>query len=363
MSESYMLLRPQVITTTGYNRSLLIDLGKGSYFFIPNSLAEFIRENNKKKINAIFLEYPVDDRAVVQEYLDWLLTQGLAITCASTAFINNISKVAFNWDSPFEITNCILELSTANFDYFGQIIKELAACRVPFLELRVFEHLDFELLYKALEIVQESDLKHVRLIVKYTGDLNIKKIRKAFQYFTILSSIDIFSAGLDKSFTIHDGTTAVNYRTEHLSNCSCGKFGINYFSPNMEFYSESRAYNSCLNRKVAIDANGAIKNCPSLSQSYGNIQTVSLTEVLAMKGFQDLWGLNKEKIKVCRDCEFRDICTDCRAYLQDPRDVFSKPLKCGYDPYSCEWKDWSKNPLSQKSIEYYNLQELNSSII
>jgi len=54
-------------------------------------------------------------------------------------------------------------------------------------------------------------------------------------------------------------------------------------------------------------------------------------------------------------CEFRYICTDCRAFLVDPRDSRSKPLKCGYNPESGLWKEWSDNPLSQESIEHYNL--------
>ena len=28
----------------------------------------------------------------------------------------------------------------------------------------------------------------------------------------------------------------------------------------------------------------------------------------------------------------------------------SKPLKFGYNPYTGEWKDWSKNPLKKKKF-------------
>jgi hypothetical protein len=69
-------------------------------------------------------------------------------------------------------------------------------------------------------------------------------------------------------------------------------------------------------------------------------------------------GFKKDQIEVCKDCEFRYICTGCRAYLEDPEDIHSKPLKCGYNPYTCEWEEWSTNPLKQKAIEHYGMQEL-----
>lgn len=45
---------------------------------------------------------------------------------------------------------------------------------------------------------------------------------------------------------------------------------------------------------------------------------MSLIKAIKAKGFKDLWAINKDKILVCQDCEFRYICTDCRAYLEMP---------------------------------------------
>ena len=61
---------------------------------------------------------------------------------------------------------------------------------------------------------------------------------------------------------------------------------------------------------------------------------MKLDDVCKMDEFRMLWNINKDKIDVCKDCEFRYICTDCRAYIKDKRDIYSKPLKCNYDPYT-----------------------------
>ena len=99
-----------------------------------------------------------------------------------------------------------------------------------------------------------------------------------------------------------------------------------------------------------------------MAQSFGNIKDTTLEEALNHPDFKKYWNVTKDQIEVCKDCEFRHICTDCRAYTERTHfngDIdLSKPLKCGYNPYTNEWAEWSTNPLKQKAIEYYGMQEL-----
>jgi len=82
-----------------------------------------------------------------------------------------------------------------------------------------------------------------------------------------------------------------------------------------------------------------------MEKSFGNISSISLKEIISNENFSRLWTINKDEIKVCQDCEFRYVCTDCRAYIENKEDIYSKPLKCGYNPYTCEWSEWSENKL------------------
>jgi hypothetical protein len=47
----------------------------------------------------------------------------------------------------------------------------------------------------------------------------------------------------------------------------------------------------------------------------------------------------KENIALCKDCEFRYMCTDCRAYIKDPNNIYSQPAKCTYNPFIAKWRD------------------------
>ena len=154
----------------------------------------------------------------------------------------------------------------------------------------------------------------------------------------------------------NESTTVVQVDT-HLKNSKCcGVISPYYFSLALSTFCESHQFNSCLNRKISIDEEGNIKNCPSMATSFGHINHVSLQEALEQKNFKKYWNITKDQVNICKDCEFRHICTDCRAYLENPEDLYSKPLKCGYNPYTCEWKEWSTNPLKKQAIEYYGLE-------
>jgi len=65
-----------------------------------------------------------------------------------------------------------------------------------------------------------------------------------------------------------------------------------------------------------------IKNCPSMKESFGNIKDTTLEEALNKHGFKKYWNIKKDDVTKCKDCEFRYICTDCRAYIADPSDIF-----------------------------------------
>lgn len=111
------------------------------------------------------------------------------------------------------------------------------------------------------------------------------------------------------------------------------------FEINVDAFLESTQYNSCLNKKISIDSEGKIKNCPSMPEDFGSIKDKSLVDVSQNPIFKKYWRINKNEIETCKDCEFRHICSDCRAHIKDNKNIYSKPLKCHYDPYTATWEN------------------------
>lgn len=129
---------------------------------------------------------------------------------------------------------------------------------------------------------------------------------------------------------------------------NCGNICPQYFNTNIDLFTESMQFNTCLNRKVSVDRMGLIKNCPSMTKDFGHISINALSEAIHKDSFRTHWKIKKDDITVCKDCEFRHMCTDCRTYLFEPENILSKPLKCGYDPYTASWTQQEKESFALK---------------
>jgi SPASM domain peptide maturase of grasp-with-spasm system len=180
----------------------------------------------------------------------------------------------------------------------------------------------------------------------------------------IIGSLILHSANEDRRLVVDRGTrgssaalTAVEIKlsTKKLeSHLDCGTITTGaLLVPSTPTFNELRHFNGCLNRKISVDASGHVRNCPAMSKSFGRHEGVALSEIAAQAGFQTAWRARKDEIEVCRDCPYRYACTDCRAFLEDPDAEDSKPLKCGYDPYTDSWTDWRARPNAMATMEEY----------
>lgn len=72
---------------------------------------------------------------------------------------------------------------------------------------------------------------------------------------------------------------------------------------------------------------------------YEDTNTDEVRQLSQNRHFTELWHITKDRIEVCKDCEFRYICTDCRCFIIDESNIYSKPKNCKYNPYSTEWEE------------------------
>lgn len=332
----------------GKNQGVIIDIQREEIYSIPLDLIDFIDLIKQSSLDDSLDSLPDNDKKIAIEYIEYLIENELA-------FYNNNPKpfkeISTNWDYPSLITNCLLDYNETNISLYKEVVESLDDLLCYHLDIRILTPFKSEKLLRLLNLFQGTTIQNISLKMKYSSFTESKAIKDLFTNNDRLYSIDVFCAPSNYNSKI-DGIT---FHTRDLSLLSCGKVGINHFTPNIHHFNESIRHNSCLNRKVSIDASGNIKNCPSMKKSFGNIKDTTLEEALEKPGFKKYWDINKDKIHVCKDCEFRYICTDCRAYVEDPKDILSKPLKCGYNPYTGEWSEWSSNPLKQKAIDFYSM--------
>lgn len=269
---------------------------------------------------------------------------------------SNFPSLSEEWDTPYTISNLIIDIDSTLV--LKILFQNSLQIRVDVCQIRIFQNLDLDMIGDLCSWVINQEFNSVEIILPYSNVTDL--IISNFIEIGNVTLLTLFNSPYDKLKHLDDtdGGLILYVQQDVKSNKSCGLVDVSFFTSNMSLFTESLHHNSCLNRKISIDVNGDIKNCPSMSESFGNIKDTTLAEAIEKPGFKKYWNINKDKIHVCKDCEFRYICTDCRAYVEDPEDIFSKPLKCGYNPYTGEWSEWSTNPLKQKAIDFYGMREM-----
>lgn len=333
------------IASKGYSKSIIIDLQRNSYKNIPNSLYEILEQNKILDFDKLKVEF--NNTIIINEYKKFLIENEFVFECSSKES-ERFPDIDTTFEKPYKITNAVIEYSKDTF-------LNLSAIKDTFDNLGIqdcfliFYNDNHEELLRFLEIFNDSRLLSVQLLSKYNPKINYSKLSSKYPRLTNIilhSSLKSIKKGI------------ITYSKKEIIDFNfCGAIN-GYFVANIDTFMEGLSHNSCLNKKIAIDKDGNIKNCPAISQSFGNIKNTTLEEALQHKDFKKYWNITKDQIDICKDCEFRHICTDCRAYIEDPKNQYSKPLKCGYDPYTNQWEEWSTNPLKQKAIQYYGMQEL-----
>lgn len=114
------------------------------------------------------------------------------------------------------------------------------------------------------------------------------------------------------------------------------------FFTNQEKFNESKSFNPCWKGKMTVTADGDVIPCIfSRDCIAGNVRHTSLHDIVRDdNGLNKYWRFSKDKVEVCRDCEFRYACPDCRplAVGWNNGNIHAKTYGCRYTPYSAVWK-------------------------
>jgi SPASM domain peptide maturase of grasp-with-spasm system len=335
MSKTYFHLFACCLPVKGAVRSIVCDLQRDRYELIPNSLFEILTEHAGKPVDTVkaFYENEFDD--VIDEYFDFLTTKEFGLFTDS---LSGFQPIGLDYREPRVLTNAIVDFDPGSAHDLPGIVRQLSAELCDSMELRFFYRLslaDLESLIK--QSFDDCSLRSAEIIVGDDGSsYTVENIERFLDRFQRIKRITVHSSGRDQ-FARTDHALILFTSEEIGSELCCGVVSPFYFISNIEMFIESRSHNNCLNRKIGIDKAGNIKNCPSMAEGYGNIRDTPLREVLNKADFRKKWNITKDEIDTCRDCEFRYICQDCRAYTADSNNIYSKPLKCNYDPYEANW--------------------------
>ncbi|MBD3366437.1 radical SAM protein [candidate division WWE3 bacterium] len=101
--------------------------------------------------------------------------------------------------------------------------------------------------------------------------------------------------------------------------------------------------NPCLQKQLVLTASGEVFPCVFARETHlGSIKKTSLAGIIEETRTQEIWNATKDGVLVCKDCEYRYVCQDCRPLAKaeaHPRGnlMSAPPPRCTYNPYTGEW--------------------------
>lgn len=324
------------IPVKGASRGTICDIQRNELKFVPNSLCDMLIKHDGKSLDELIEIYGAENKETIQEYIDFLIENDFAFWCKNPEFFPPLN---LEWNTPSIITNGIIDVDkNSSFD-FKNIFEQYNELGCEYIQIRFFNKVDLLSIQKKLRYTALSRIRSIELLIPFSNKNKSKDYNALINSCPRINRIIVHSSPKTDQILTYpvDSLADVILIPDKInSHLHCGVISPGFFEVNREMYRESIHHNSCLNRKISIDINGNIKNCPSLSKSYGNINSTTLKEALLNEGFKSYWSVNKDQIDTCKDCEFRYVCTDCRAFLDSP---YSKPKKCNYNPYSMKWEN------------------------
>jgi SPASM domain peptide maturase of grasp-with-spasm system len=335
-NEHYFYLHKWCKPVKGHLRSSIADLERAKIKLIPNELFDMLATYHGKKIKTIVEEYAAVENSleVINEYFEFLIEEEF-IFLSPEEEKELLTEENLNYEKPYRITNGIIDHNQQSQFSFKKIIDELQVLGCRSLQLRFYDAISLEKLIEILNLTNTSIFRQVEIVIKYVDEDYLKNLKTLLDNHRRILNITLHSMPEEKP-SEHETKRQYVYTKEKIDSClSCGQIAPFFFDFYTSNYLIGKTHNTCLYKKIAVDVNGNIKNCPSMTEHFGNIETCSLAEALEKEGIKKYWDITKEQINVCKDCEFRLVCTDCRAYMDE--NEFEKPKKCHYDPYTAKW--------------------------
>ncbi len=327
------------ILVKGYNRSTINDVQRNKIYIIPNDIYYVIEKLNKKiPISDVLKEYDEEEKTIIKEAIEFMVEEEYGFYCDYEEY-DLFTSLNTTYSKPHLIDNIIIEFG--RFDF-----KKLQKLRILVEELKV-RSVSFVFYFS----ITENEINEINEMFKYTTLENFEIYTRYDSIYknTFFENIERWKSKIEKIVIFNSPEKITISYEKYLCNVYmilkdydnfdfCGSINSSHFDVNKDKVLESINFNSCLNKKLAIDREGNIKNCPVMRPIFGNIRNISeIKDIVKSRSFKKLWKIKKDEISICKDCEFRHVCTDCRVYIEDTEDLYSKPSKCGYNPYTNEW--------------------------
>jgi len=324
------IIHGNVVLVPGYKRDGIYDLS-GRAFFLGKEHSETLKTLFDTRV--IDTELYLKDEHI-RKLCDVFEKQKIGKWVASK-LTDCFIDPDFSIKNEPGLSNAILDMDIKS-DHFEAFIQQLSDILCPFLQIRFYPDSEFSQLQTIANLIDKHQILSAQVLFPHKQNAGfLSDIVTILNEHSRIAELILYGVPheiVQNNSIQQDGLKFTE--SEFKNESDCGKISSDYFIPSLGFYMESQHFNTCLNGKISLDRNGFVKNCPSMQFDYGHIRDTSIIDVVKNEDFKKWWTITKDQIEECKDCEYRHMCSDCRAYRKDPANIYSKPLKCNYSVYN-----------------------------
>ncbi len=326
------------IPVKGFGRSIIYDLNRSVFTYIPNSLFEIMKEHQGQTVAQIKQSVEPYYWDILDKYFDFLLQNEFILLANAKEELNLFPALELSYQSPSSISNAIIQIKETVTINLPHLIEELSVLGCRAIQIVFYGEGDVNFLSKVLTLFDKSRIGSIEVFMKYNENISESILDQIINKFRRIHKLTLYAATKDLIFrNFHFRMQAISFITRSIDyRLQMPIKDTSNFRTNIDLFCESQKFNTYFNQKVVIDINGNIKNAPNTEISFGNVNDQSLAEIIHTEEFQALWHIKKDDIEICNLCEYRYMCVDNRIpKKKENKWVHSE--KCNYDVYKCQW--------------------------
>lgn len=325
------------VPVRGAIRSIIYDLQRNDFQYIPNIIFEILTEHTDTTFNDLLqkIDNELLSADLLNTYLNFLLENEFI-------FFSKLPHKYFpNYDitceSPYGITCFIVDFNNIDSIKINKIKKELISIKPQCLILRFFE-LEITAVHEIFLMFEDIPCRTIHLYIDNNNFENTFLINNFFNLNNRLSIFIKFNSNDNKTYQSDQGLiidTTLNLSTEksEINN-------ISDFNVNLELFMESKLYNNFFYKRLFIDKTGEVHRFENDDIKFGNVSTVSLKNIISSKNFKEFWNITKDSIEICNCCEYRYMCVDNRKPISKGLSgLWKLEDSCNYNPLTAKWNN------------------------
>jgi len=326
MKKHYINIYSNCVLSKGYNRSIICDLQFSEYEYISNDLYDILEKSKYYSLEEIYNTIDTKNHKIVNEYIDFLVNKNYINISEKRILQTDNNNTNTNKKEVF--TNAIIEIGeNTDNDLFSKTIDFLSELGVWAVQIIIKKTKNKK---KYFNIINNSIFRHIEIITNKSTYLSINSL-----FDNRIHKVSIYECS--KYDNIKSELYYITTTTDNLSEIKhkCGRVDLCKFHANIYFYNDYLIGNTCLYGKICINELGEIKRCLFSEEIYGNVRDKE--NLIRDPLFFKMASIRKDEIDICKDCEHRIMCMDCRLHIKDKENKYSAPKYCNYNPYNSKW--------------------------